>query len=62
MRGRLAHCLAQDKDGVHRLVDLLGREDIGEEVYLALHSASQRAGVRVLAGAEGSHEILPLVR
>ncbi len=60
VRGRLAYCLAQDKDGVHRLVDLLGREDIGEEVYLALRSASQRAGVRVLAGAESGYEIVPL--
>jgi HEAT repeat protein len=60
VRGRAAYCLAQDENGMAWLVELLEREDIGEEVYLALHSASRQAGVRVFARPEGGYEASPL--
>jgi len=59
VRGRAAHCLAQHEDGVNWLVELLEREDIGEEAYLALHRASRQAAVRVFAKPEGGYEISP---
>jgi HEAT repeat protein len=60
VRGRAAYCLAQDENGVAWLVELLEREDIREEVCLALYHASRQAGVRVFARPEGGYEVLPL--
>jgi HEAT repeat protein len=59
VRGRAVHCLVQDENGVACLIELLDREDIGEEVYLALHRASRQLGVRVFRSEEG-YEALPL--
>jgi hypothetical protein len=59
VRGRAANCLTQDENGVTWLVELLNREDIGEEVYLALYNASRQAGVRVFKSVEG-YEVLSL--
>jgi HEAT repeat protein len=59
VRGRAAHCFVQVECGVAWLIELLDREDIGEEVYLALYNASRQAGVRVFRSEEG-YEILPL--
>ena len=60
IRGRAARCLAQDKNGVAWLVELLDRKDIEEEVYRALYRASRQAGVRVFARSVGGYEVLPL--
>jgi len=60
VRGRAARCLAQDKDGVDWLIELLEREDIAQEVYLALYHASRQAGVRVFVRPEGGYEASPL--
>lgn len=60
VRGQAAYCLAQAENGVTWLVELLEREDIGEEVYLALHHASRQAGVRVFARPEGGYKVSPL--
>jgi len=59
VRGRAAGCLAQAEQGVAWLIELLDREDIGEEVYLALYRAAQQAGVRVFR-ADGGYQVLPL--
>ena len=60
VRGRAAYCLAQDENGVAWLVELLERDDLREEVYLALHHASRQAGVRVFARPTGGYQVLPL--
>lgn len=60
VRGRAARCLAQDKDGVAWLIELLEREDIAQEVYLALYHASRQAGVRVFAAPNGAYHVLPI--
>ena len=60
VRGRAVHCLTQGENGVSWLVRLLEREDIREEVYLALHRASRQAGVRVFSRPKGGYEVLPL--
>jgi HEAT repeat protein len=58
VRSRAAHCLVQAENGVSWLIELLDREDICEEVYLALYNASRQAGVRVFR-TEGGYEVLP---
>jgi hypothetical protein len=60
VRGRAAHCLAQDEDGVAWLVELLERDELREEVYLALYRASRQASVRVFASPTGGYQVLPL--
>ena len=60
VRGRAARCLAQDKDGVAWLIELLEREDIAQEVYLALYHASRQAGVRVFAAPDSAYRVLPI--
>jgi HEAT repeat protein len=59
VRGRAANCLTQDKNGVAWLIELLDRDDIGEDVYSALYNASRQAGVSVFR-TEGGYEVLPL--
>ena len=60
VRSRLVYCLVQDENGATWLVELVGREDIGEESYLALYRASRQTGVRVFATPENGYEIRPL--
>jgi hypothetical protein len=59
VRGRAAGCLAQAEQGVTWLIELLDREEIGEEAYLALYRAAQQAGVRVFR-MDGGYQVLPL--
>jgi len=60
VRGRAVHCLIQTDNGVTWLIELLQREDIREEVYLALYSTARQSGMRIFAGAREGYEVLPL--
>jgi HEAT repeat protein len=60
VRGRAAHCLIQADNGVTWLTELLQREDIREEVYLALYSAARQSGIRIFGGTGEGYEVLPL--